>query len=234
MWEKRYIILLVVSLCGFIMCGCGEQSKFIKQVKIVAEEQGLKDVSVTAKEDSYGYGLFEATVTSSNFDEFSPEEMLSIVSCIEDSIEGGIAMDYLCNGDKYYVSTATNRIEKNGEYDWYNDYENSEVHKSASSNKSNNEEITYKVEDSDEKVKCWILAEREVRKKLKSPSSAKFPFSASSEDVSIYKNSRGDKYYVSAWVEAENSYGAMIRSNFVVTLSYDYQTGFTVVSTVVN
>lgn len=73
------------------------------------------------------------------------------------------------------------------------------------------------VTDDDELGTCWALAEDVVKSKLKSPSSAKFPFSYADEDVSITKS--GNTYTVKAWVEAENSFGAKPRSNFTVTMT---------------
>jgi hypothetical protein len=62
-----------------------------------------------------------------------------------------------------------------------------------------------------------VLAEDVVKSQLKSPSSAKFPFSYADEDVSITKSS--NKYTVKSWVEAENSFGETLRSNFTVTMT---------------
>lgn len=78
-------------------------------------------------------------------------------------------------------------------------------------NNSKNNEIS-----DDEFGTCWALAKDVVKSNLKSPSSAKFPFSYNSEGVSITKS--GDTYTVKAWVDADNSFGANIRSNFTVTM----------------
>lgn len=63
---------------------------------------------------------------------------------------------------------------------------------------------------------CWALARDEVKAHLKSPSSAKFPFSYKNKDVLITKS--GDIYTVKAWVEAENSFGVTLKNNFTVTI----------------
>lgn len=63
---------------------------------------------------------------------------------------------------------------------------------------------------------CWALARDEVKAHLKSPSSAKFPFSYKNKDVLITKS--GDIYTVKAWVEAENSFGTTLKNNFTVTI----------------
>ena len=62
----------------------------------------------------------------------------------------------------------------------------------------------------------WVLAKHEVESNLKSPSSAKFP-SMRSDEVRITEV--GGKYIVKSYVDAENSFGASIRSNFTVTIN---------------
>lgn len=62
------------------------------------------------------------------------------------------------------------------------------------------------------KVKAWTCAQTIVKDNLKSPSSAEF---CSINDATI-ENS-GDKYTISGYVDADNSFGASIRSEFTVT-----------------
>lgn len=62
----------------------------------------------------------------------------------------------------------------------------------------------------------YVMAKRVVSDKLKSPSTAKFqPY-----DESIVKTN-GELYQVTLWVDAENSFGAKIRSKFIVMIKYD-------------
>lgn len=64
---------------------------------------------------------------------------------------------------------------------------------------------------------CWKLAQEEILSQLKSPSSAQFGSAApASSDVRVTRYN--DEYYVESWVDAENSFGATIRTNFEVTL----------------
>lgn len=70
------------------------------------------------------------------------------------------------------------------------------------------------VTDKEVRVKCWTIAEKEIKERLKSPSSAKFPFSAVSKDVYICQS--GNLYCVASWVKANNSFGTMIKSNFAI------------------
>lgn len=72
------------------------------------------------------------------------------------------------------------------------------------------------VTDMDTRSICWVKAKAYVKDNLKSPSSAKFPFTSESDGVSILKD--GNYYCVIGWVDAENSFGAEIRSDFVVIL----------------
>ena len=61
------------------------------------------------------------------------------------------------------------------------------------------------------------MAQEEILSQLKSPSSAQFGSAApASSDVRVTRYN--DEYYVESWVDAENSFGATIRTNFEVTL----------------
>ena len=73
-----------------------------------------------------------------------------------------------------------------------------------------------KVTDRNVLVACWTVAEFAVKDQLKSPSSAKFPFSAIDSDVEIYQD--GNQFCVISWVQAENSFGSSIKSQFVVLI----------------
>lgn len=81
------------------------------------------------------------------------------------------------------------------------------------------EPITSTDVSKEEKIVCWTLATDAVENKLKSPRSAKFAFSAISDGVTITKSD--NTYTVISYVDAENSYGASIRTNFIVTLEKD-------------
>lgn len=70
----------------------------------------------------------------------------------------------------------------------------------------------------------WIYTQYVVKENLKSPKSAKFPYI---EDAEIIRSS--DSIIVKSYVDAENSFGAKIRSDFVVTLSADGQRAISVI-----
>lgn len=76
-----------------------------------------------------------------------------------------------------------------------------------------------KDDDSIGESDAWVCAQDVVEKNLKSPSSAKFCLMS---EASIYYNGEedgGSRYTVSGYVDAQNSFGAMIRKNFTVNLT---------------
>lgn len=66
------------------------------------------------------------------------------------------------------------------------------------------------------KAAAWTMMEEFVKARLKSPASAKFPWY--SED--LVKDLGNGRYVISAYVDSQNSFGAMLRTNFVCTVKY--------------
>lgn len=64
---------------------------------------------------------------------------------------------------------------------------------------------------------AYFACQEFVERKLKSPASAKWPLA---DDITSTKIS-GDKYKVAGYVDSQNSFGAMLRSNFVVIMRKD-------------
>lgn len=63
---------------------------------------------------------------------------------------------------------------------------------------------------------AYPASKNEVRARLKAPTTASFPWTP------IVSQHIGDcKFQVLAYVDAQNGFGAMIRSNYVATLTYD-------------
>lgn len=116
------------------------------------------------------------------------------------------------DGNYELISSIDNFQEKKGDVN--NSTIPSDKYETSSSTVPTNNKVD--VTDDDELGTCWSLARDVVKSNLKSPSSAKFPFSYSNEAVSIQKS--GSTYYVEAWVEANNSYGTLLRSNFTVIM----------------
>lgn len=61
-------------------------------------------------------------------------------------------------------------------------------------------------------LEAWVCAEKIVKDRLKAPSTAKF---CSMREANISHLGNGE-YMISGWVDAENSYGAKIRTSFIV------------------
>jgi hypothetical protein len=68
----------------------------------------------------------------------------------------------------------------------------------------------------DLKTEAFVITQTFVEQKLKSPSTAKFP----SFDFQSVHLGNG-KYKVTSYVDAQNSYGAKIRTNYQCTLKYN-------------
>jgi hypothetical protein len=68
-----------------------------------------------------------------------------------------------------------------------------------------------------ENITAHTMAERYVEDRLKAPSTAKFPRYAGSQ-VSYIGNC---EFVVKSYVDAQNSFGAMLRSDYYVRLKYD-------------
>jgi hypothetical protein len=62
------------------------------------------------------------------------------------------------------------------------------------------------------KMLAYSYAEDFVKKRLKSPSTAEFPgLFEKAEHITELGN---DEYLISSWVDSQNGFGAMLRSNF--------------------
>lgn len=82
---------------------------------------------------------------------------------------------------------------------------------------SNSSSTTSKQPD---KFDAYVMSQLFVKDALKAPSTAKFP--VYSEDMVV---DGGDgSFIVSAYVDAQNSFGAMMRSNYVCIMQYDKAT----------
>ena len=73
--------------------------------------------------------------------------------------------------------------------------------------------------NSSDKFLAYNYAEEFVEKRLKSPSTAKFPKTMErSNHVTILG---GGKFKINSWVDSQNSFGATIRTNFTCTIIFE-------------
>jgi hypothetical protein len=71
-----------------------------------------------------------------------------------------------------------------------------------------------------------VIAENEVKENLKAPSTASF------SNISVSQN--GNTWTVTGYVDAQNSFGAMIRSSFKVVIEDNGYPKYTIKSIVIN
>lgn len=62
---------------------------------------------------------------------------------------------------------------------------------------------------------AYVMSQNFVRQHLIAPSTASFPSSGSVRDMG------NCRYVVSGYVDAQNGFGAIIRTNFFIDMSYD-------------
>lgn len=78
--------------------------------------------------------------------------------------------------------------------------------------------LSSKIPDRDDDVTAYVMAETFIKRRLKAPGTAEFPSPAwDKEAVRIIKLDTGG-YRVSAWVDAQNSFGAKLRKHWVCEL----------------
>lgn len=68
----------------------------------------------------------------------------------------------------------------------------------------------------DQKLVLWIDAENAIEARLKSPSTAKFPSGLNADGVTFHYNNQTGLASIWGWVDAQNSYGATIREEWLV------------------
>jgi hypothetical protein len=73
---------------------------------------------------------------------------------------------------------------------------------------------TTQPKEEDYSTTAYLQSQGYVKNALKSPASAKFPYSYE------IRNLPDNRFVVSSYVDSQNSFGAMLRSNWVVTLQY--------------
>lgn len=86
---------------------------------------------------------------------------------------------------------------------------------STSSSKATSTTYPYSLTE-EQKLVLWIDAKSAVKDKLKSPSSAKFPSGLTASGVTFHYNNSNGTASIWGWVEAENSYGSVMKEEWLV------------------
>lgn len=80
--------------------------------------------------------------------------------------------------------------------------------------------------DDEKKLFVWDLAIERLKKELKAPSTAKFETDKSKQLSSVSSYSDGSSFAITSFVDAENSYGANIRSDVFVTMDAEWNRAY--------
>lgn len=83
----------------------------------------------------------------------------------------------------------------------------------------NNDNATDGNSSNTNKFLAYNYAEEFVKDNLKSPSTAKFP--DTTEKMNHITELGENEYQINSWVDSQNSFGAMIRSNFSCKIIFD-------------
>lgn len=211
------ILVVVIAISIFIKISSENNAKqrVIDDVTQRVTSAGLKDVVVTINGTIGEYNWYKVFVDCSNMDELSIDEMFAVEKSVS-GIDDGFVYGYTSNGNSYEIFPLTKSVYKNGEQ-IYNDYWNSDSHKSAVEKENEDyDNLSYStVTDDDTLGEVWAMAQSFVKDNLKSPKSADFPTYGDSQ-VSIKKS--GSYYKVTGYVDAENSFGAEIRATFSLVM----------------
>lgn len=112
------------------------------------------------------------------------------------------------------------------------------IHHDPAENQESDEprEVTTKPDPSPEEMRnvglersnALLVAQKHVKKQLKSPSTAAFP--GIFDDRPEVRSLGSNKYRIRSWVDAQNGFGATIRSNFECVVETDGKGGWRVVT----
>jgi hypothetical protein len=81
-----------------------------------------------------------------------------------------------------------------------------------------NEAAALKAKQQSKKTEAWVMAQEFVTKSLATPSTASFGGAFSDQGPNCVTSLGNGVYRVNGWVDAQNRFGAMIRSDFSVTV----------------
>lgn len=239
--KKTVVVLLVLAFA----IGCGtawrvnnannekiraQKENAVNTIIEIAKSYALEDVSVELRDIEFdGYEWYYADITCSNWGQLKPRQMLNTYQKMDDSVDSAdlrvgkkkwVSLgDIHSGGDTYVVYASSNTVKKNSDT-IYDDYEHSETHLSVSnrgSSSTSGKTSTSNNKDSYGHTKgdAFAIAEKAVKGKLKSPSTAKF---CSVTEATI--GCSGNTWVVRGWVDAQNGFGATVRTQFAVTFTF--------------
>ena len=176
----------------------------------IAESSGLTNVSTTVKNRKLdGHRIYSAELSCDNFRALSYEDMFNLERSIQNLSNRYILTKYYSENNVYDVYTYPGKIQKNGKL----------LYEKKQTSNSSSDSTTSSTLGNETDAK--ICAEKLVRDNLKSPSTAKFCKYTEMTATDLGAN----KWMITGYVDAENSFGATKRETWVVTLTLT-ETGF--------
>lgn len=239
---KKHTLLAAVLLLALTLTACGEgtnasqeettatavsQNTLTEEEKRVAlqtafSDQGLTLTDYFSQEKSLGEdGIFSSMlyINATVSEPSSAEDQKALAPIVQEIFQ---------DGEKYAVSLTI--LDGNGKY-WSvsgeaKSFPSAQAGTSASSSSQKAAE-SVNTNRHDDILAAWC-AEDIVKQFLKAPSTAEV---CPMEDMQISHLGNGE-YMVTGWVDTENSYGAMLRSDFVVTYTATkdgYENGYAII-----
>ena len=223
------LFLSIATYLGWHFYQDWEHEKMLVTVQEHAKIAGLSDVSI----DVYELDRRQIFLRCTNFDQLEWDVLLFMHSKIEKvpGLDGIVySNNYKTKNWRHFIIyTDENRIHAyndKGDIDYYGSWENAKkpFHISTDQIKANLEEKENKRNNTsvDRTTDAKICAQKVVEDNLKSPSTAKFCKYAEMTAVNL----GGNRWKITGYVDAQNSFGATLRENWTVTLTLT-TSGFT-------
>lgn len=168
---------------------------------------------------------FTLTIDSSSFSRYDENEKLEIATNLFESFNKkalGSLHDaknvgkYTCYPDNRRTILIVSSNNNSYQYDYQSIYGDNPYFNDITGNNSSSEQNTK------DALNAKICAEKVVKDNLKAPSSAKFCNYSEMQATNI----SGKKWKITGYVDAQNSFGTMLRQNWIVTLTLT-DNGFT-------
>ncbi|ACL75200.1 hypothetical protein [Ruminiclostridium cellulolyticum] len=236
--NKKKMVLLIIVIVSLVVVICYlvsvnnkislYETQYTNKAKQIVADYNLKDANISMKYNGKydGYRSYDLVVESNSFEKLEDKKKYNLVKSLETidvSDSSFLVLKRVISGANTYQNNVlySNVLDKN--YDeYYTDgikHNNGNIENSATS--------TYEKEPSDDdKAFAWTAAKKEVKERLKSPSTADFPFSYNEQYI---KEVETKTFIIKSYVDAENSFGANIRSNFIVKIKKTGENTYTVI-----
>ncbi|QNU67477.1 hypothetical protein EHE19_002830 [Ruminiclostridium herbifermentans] len=193
------------------------ENQYINKAKQIVSTYNLKDVNIIMKfKGKYeGYRSYDLVIESNTFEKLEDKKKYELVKSLETiSVSDSsfiVLKQVISDSNEYDIDVLSpNVLNKNNDEYYTNGI------KYNDGNTDNITTSTYEKEPSeDDKAFAWTAAIKEVKERLKSPSTSEFPFSYNEQYI---KEVETKTFVIKSYVDAENSFGAEIRSNFMVRI----------------